>query len=1083
MPHNFKVVFNRARSNMMVVNELSSSVHGKGSKRCTTVIAAAVSTMIAGVAMAAEQSTTPPENPNIIESTYTLNGETLKLDKMVMGNKGTSTTFDKLYTNDVTVTGTADKPGLLIANDLTMEKNSTLTINQHGEAQLNHVLMKDGTFTTQANSKTNINSLVIEKGTFNANGQTTIHDKVIVGTTPSETPSPASSSTPTSATLTISGSFSTKNLVANEDVTVSNGAVANIDRLQIADGKHLNVSSGKLTLGTIVTNEKATPGTVNLTGNSTLNTSWDTLGVKFDEQGNASITDRISLTAGNTLELTNGETLTINQFEKLKTASKAKTLKVMDSSISKDDGSNLAWEDLSKVGYYAGSSVVDLTMSNSMPGTTNDTTVGVVNLKKDANQPVTDFVVKGAEKLTIRGNGKDFITGDLPTGKLQMNNVKFGDPNAKVNGGRYDGVLNFAFHGNKIQAGNWTFGDIAGQNQKPQGLSLILTVIGGNLTVLGQHADEVKQGNSNNETYHVLTIGRDKLPNGTNNFFEGKLEVYNGSFLALGNYETEAANALAKVKAEAGEGVTSNVIYFGEQTLLNKSPNFQHGDQNNHTVIDLDSVASKATYDKTQGIVHTVGKDNDTMKGTTVVDLYGMNSKVITTDDQGQATINLGNTFSGQKVNFDNTFYQDVKAAQNKDGVIAVNIDTAKVSDMKDMSFHTRLEVEDAVRKFEAPKNMIAATIFKNWGEWGKQIDKAFAEAAIANGLVKDGVKVADLVKNYDKPDQLNNYVDPAKQAAFKQFLEQFMQAAENKLVNEEHTATNLATIGGAFNATLDVNDQVTSAIARRTSLANALVTRQPGVTPWADVFGTKNENNRYEADIYGGILGLDYTASCGGMLGLAFNIGSADSNSVGNAVKVNNSADFYGFGLYASKPFGDFNVKFDAGYTKLKNSLSASTNYFGKVSEDIDSDVVTVGLGAEYVGKVGALNVVPHVGIRMAKVSMEESKYGADYNDLTVLQMPVGVTFSGNVEMGSFKLAPMVDLSVVPSFGDRDADATYFGGVTEKVRIVDASPVQATVGVEGSIGAWHLGLNYGLKTGGDKRMNNTLNANVKYTF
>ena len=790
MPHNFKVVFNRARSSMMVVNELSSSVHGKGSKRCTTVIAAAVSTMIAGVAMAAEQSTTPPENPNIID----------------------------------------------------------------------------------------------------------------------------------------------------------------------------------------------------------VDSSW---------QGNKS----------------------------------------------------------------------------------KPVTVDIVNIVNQSSNPPSEFTLKGGEGLTIRGNGKEFVTGALPTDKLQFNNVKFGDPNAKVNGGRYDGVLNFAFHGNKIQAGNWTFGDIAGQNQKPQGLSLILTVIGGNLTVLGQHTDEVKQGNSNNETYHVLTIGRDKLPNGTNNFFEGKLEVYNGSFLALGNYETEAANALAKVKAEAGEGVTSNVIYFGEQTLLNKSPNFQHGDQNNHTVIDLDSVASKATYDKTQGIVHTVGKDNDTMKGTTVVDLYGMNSKVITTDDHGQATINLGNTFSGQKVNFDNTFYQDVEATQNKDGVIAVNIDTAEVSDMKDMSFHTRLEVEDAVRKFEAPKNMIAATIFQNWSDWNKQIDKAFAEAAIANGLVKDGVKVADLVKNYDKPDQLNNYVDPAKQAAFKQFLEQFMQAAENKLVNEEHTATNLATIGGAFNATLDVNDQVTSAIARRTSLANALVTRQPGVTPWADVFGTKNENNRYEADIYGGILGLDYTASCGGMLGLAFNIGSADSNSVGNAVKVNNSADFYGFGLYASKPFGDFNVKFDAGYTKLKNSLSASTNYFGKVSEDIDSDVVTVGLGAEYVGKVGALNVVPHVGIRMAKVSMEESKYGADYNDLTVLQMPVGVTFSGNVEMGSFKLAPMVDLSVVPSFGDRDADATYFGGVTEKVRIVDASPVQATVGVEGSIGAWHLGLNYGLKTGGDKRMNNTLNANVKYTF
>ena len=89
--------------------------------------------------------------------------------------------------------------------------------------------------------------------------------------------------------------------------------------------------------------------------------------------------------------------------------------------------------------------------------------------------------------------------------------------------------------------------------------------------------------------------------------------------------------------------------------------------------------------------------------------------------------------------------------------------------------------------------------------------------------------------------------------------------------------------------------------------------------------------------------------------------------------------------------------MKFDAGYTKLKNSLSASTNYFGKVSEDIDSDVVTVGLGAEYVGKVGALNVVPHVGIRMAKVSMEESKYGADYNDLPDFVSKVVIKTSSN--------------------------------------------------------------------------------------
>ena len=42
----------------------------------------------------------------------------------------------------------------------------------------------------------------------------------------------------------------------------------------------------------------------------------------------------------------------------------------------------------------------------------------------------------------------------------------------------------------------------------------------------------------------------------------------------------------------------------------------------------------------------------------------------------------------------------------------------------------------------------------------------------------------------------------------------------------------------------------------------------------WADVFYAKNEAKEiygdfgYSADIYGGVLGFDYTAACGGTLG-----------------------------------------------------------------------------------------------------------------------------------------------------------------------------------------------------------------------
>lgn len=49
MNSTFKVVFNKARGALMVVNEATSSVQAKGTK---TVIAAAVTALMAGGAMA-----------------------------------------------------------------------------------------------------------------------------------------------------------------------------------------------------------------------------------------------------------------------------------------------------------------------------------------------------------------------------------------------------------------------------------------------------------------------------------------------------------------------------------------------------------------------------------------------------------------------------------------------------------------------------------------------------------------------------------------------------------------------------------------------------------------------------------------------------------------------------------------------------------------------------------------------------------------------------------------------------------------------------------------------------------------------
>ena len=317
-----------------------------------------------------------------------------------------------------------------------------------------------------------------------------------------------------------------------------------------------------------------------------------------------------------------------------------------------------------------------------------------------------------------------------------------------------------------------------------------------------------------------------------------------------------------------------------------------------------------------------------------------------------------------------------------------------------------------------------------------------------------------------------------------------YIASAMETYFDQLDIASELAIAGGVFGTTLDINDQVTAALDRRTSLANLNAPRTEGFTPWVDVFGTKNEAKRiygegagYEADIYGAVLGFDYTAACGGVLGLAFNVGQADGNSVGiGSAKVENDADFYGVSLYAAQTFGDFNVKADLGYTQVSNDLSTN-NILGSYKESLDANVFTFGLGTEYLAKFGALNVTPHAGIRLSRIDMDDSKYGADYDTMTVYQLPLGVAFSGNFDVNGWKVAPMVDLSVVPTFGDKDAVATYAGGIQSVTRVVDTNPIQATLGVSAQNGAWTFGLNYGLTAGGDDRMNNAFNANLRYSF
>ena len=351
----------------------------------------------------------------------------------------------------------------------------------------------------------------------------------------------------------------------------------------------------------------------------------------------------------------------------------------------------------------------------------------------------------------------------------------------------------------------------------------------------------------------------------------------------------------------------------------------------------------------------------------------------------------------------------------------------------------------------------------------------------------------------FDEGANLNNN---SKSAAFNKWLYTSTSSAgvasgdRVDTVRLNKIAADVASLGattGAQTMTMDAVNQMGETVADRVSL---LTQRAAGVNVWAAANGGMFEAKSlfdgagYESDIYSGVLGVDYQFACNAVLGAALTIGTADTDNKNSGVKASTDSDLVGFSVYASKTFADvLGVSADIGYLTASNDVTA--NGYGqswKFSQD--TDAFTIGLRTEVLAEVGAVKLVPHIGIRYTALSTDgfEAGYKTEIDDQNVFQMPVGVTVSGDFQTGDWTVAPKFDLSVVPTFGDKDADLKL--GITGvkatddlAVRVIDSNPVQATLGVNATNGAWGFGLNYKLGVGSDDRMNNTFNVNVRYAF
>jgi len=654
------------------------------------------------------------------------------------------------------------------------------------------------------------------------------------------------------------------------------------------------------------------------------------------------------------------------QWVSIQSAAGSTKLKIANGTlVAADAKTPLTLADVSAVQGYAGAADI---VETATEGTytngalTTPTTIGKLTVNaKDANTKLTSVTLKGTDvsKFTLRGNAKGevlAVPSDVKT--IDISHVRFGEKAAD------HGVVTNALKVTTdagVDAGSFDFkGDVELNGAFSVAKNATARFLGDVKDAATTRAVLTKGINNEGTT----VVGTVPAADATDKTLQvnASIQTLNGGLTVFGAKHEAAA---LQYKAAAAD---NNVIYVGEQTTLNKSQQFGTTATNGKNVvaIDLASVAANGYTAKSGAILKTadatvtVAADQSTYS----VDLLNLNSKVLTIAETG-ATLNLGTAFAeNTAVKLGNAFYNDGTVAT--DGTFAVVTDEEAVLEVETSGLHTAGAVVQAVRSYEKPTNGIAAIVYNNWEAWNQEYKKSFFEQAKAAGLLNDHVTLEEF-----NPE---TSVAAGKQAAFLQLGEQIGNAQWTAITNAEHAATNMAVLGGAFTTTLDVNDQVTAVLNRRMSLANLNVSRnEAGVTPWVDVFGTMNEGKRlfgngmgYEADIYGAVLGFDYTATCGSILGLAINVGTSDGNSTGNGQKVDNDQDFYGVSAYASRQFGSFNTKLDLGYLVTKNDLKTASSYFGATSEKLDAKVFTVGLGAEFLASAGAVNVVPHAGIRI---------------------------------------------------------------------------------------------------------------------
>lgn len=304
----------------------------------------------------------------------------------------------------------------------------------------------------------------------------------------------------------------------------------------------------------------------------------------------------------------------------------------------------------------------------------------------------------------------------------------------------------------------------------------------------------------------------------------------------------------------------------------------------------------------------------------------------------------------------------------------------------------------------------------------------------------------------------------------------------------------NMGELAGVNHGTYSMSNAMTDAVADHLSIATH---GEQDNDIWAHYIHNKEDidgmnfggvDGSYEAQYNGIVVGSDLYKNGKTTAGIALSYADGNINGSNIASSTKNEAEYYGASLYGRIDNGDSAILGDISYMHSDNDITQN-NSGHEITASADADAFSIGIRAEQAYKAGAGKFVPYAGIRYMHLGAGDysNSLGMEYNadDQNLWLLPVGVTYSAEVQSGDWTVKPIAEVGYVWTMGDRDTDQTVsLNGASDTFgfETADSGSFIGRLGIEAEKSDVTYGLSYEYQKGDTVKANKWM-VNLTYSF